>query len=172
MGHAASSARWRYACVSHADAGAPADSACGRADTSARLPSCPYQMCIRDSVCPMATIPIPWKPSFMRRMSPGRLQTVTFGATRLSPLDVYKRQAHDDLPAVGRLIAHAGGGAASDQHGRRSVSYTHLGSFLPRLSMLSNPPLSAFRVDKNKTRSDMLSGRVFDLEEQREKACA
>ena len=38
--------------------------------------------------------------------------------------------------------------------------------------MLSNPSLSAFRVDKNKTRSDMLSGRVFDLEEQREKACA
>ncbi|MFR5647094.1 MAG: PAAR domain-containing protein [Bilophila wadsworthia] len=29
--------------MSHADAGAPTDSACGRADTSARLPSCPYR---------------------------------------------------------------------------------------------------------------------------------
>ena len=36
------------------------------------------------------------------------------------PADYDCRTAHDDLSPVGRLIAHAGGGAAPDQHGRRS----------------------------------------------------
>lgn len=40
----------------------------------------------------------------------------------------------------------------------------------PKAFDVTDPSLSDFRVDKNKTRSDMLGG-VFDLEEQREKAC-
>lgn len=167
MGHAASSARWRYACVSHADAGAPTDSACGRADTSARLPSCPYREYARS---------VYGRFRRLRRAAGRHHQRIVFRADRGPPRRPHGRSdgprranrhglsySHnrrvDYLLAGKWMAAHRGCDRWVRLRAlRASIAASLPGSFLPKLSMLSNPSLSDFRVDKNKTRSDMLGG--------------
>ena len=162
MGHAASSARWRYACVSHADAGAVGG--------PILPPGCPHVLignmpaaCMGDSAVCVGPPDVIIKGS----------SSVLIGgrpAARMGDQTAHGGQIVMGCPTViiGGEITYWPGSGWRPHRGcdrwvrlralRASIAASLPGSFLPKLSMLSNPSLSDFRVDKNKTRSDMLGG--------------